>query len=86
MLKAVVKNGVIHPVEPLPSDWTEGVELEIQKTTNTLPPKSRDDWLTEMNALCADSTPEQEAGLDAALAELMLASKELARSRMGLTG
>jgi hypothetical protein len=86
MLKAVVKNGAIHPVEPLPPDWTEGVELEVQKTSDALQAKWRDNWLTEMNALCADSTPEQEAGLDDALNELKRASKELARRRMGLSG
>ncbi len=77
MLKAVIKNGVIQPLEPLPPDWTEGVELEIQKATGTLPPEAVDEWLAEMNALCADSTPEQEARLHAALDELKRASKEL---------
>jgi hypothetical protein len=86
MLKAVLKNGVIHPLEPLPQDWTEGVELEIQKATGTLPPEAVDEWLAEMNALCADSTPEEEARLKAALDELRRASKELARRQMGLAG
>jgi len=34
VLKAILKNGVIHPKEPVPSDWPEGTELEVQKSTN----------------------------------------------------
>jgi hypothetical protein len=86
MLRAVIKNGVIQPLEPLPQDWTEGTELQILKATGTLPPEAADEWLAEMNALCADSTPEDEARLQAALDELKRASKELARRRMGLAG
>jgi hypothetical protein len=86
MVRAVIKNGVIVPLEPLPPDWTEGVEVDVLKATGTLPPEAVDEWLAEMNAVCADSTPEQEARLQAALDELKRASKELARRRMGLAG
>ncbi len=86
MLKAVLKNGVIQPLEPLPADWTEGVELEVCQATVTPSPQAVEEWLAEMNALCADSTPEQEAQLQAALDELKRASKGLARRQMGLAG
>ena len=31
MAKAVLKNGLIYPVDPLPADWHEGEELDVQK-------------------------------------------------------
>src|SRR5438067_297805 len=70
MLKAILKNGVIQPLEPLPPDWTEGMELEVQKATGTLPSEAADDWFARMEELCADSTPEDEARLQEALAAL----------------
>ena len=30
-MKAILKNGVIYPKEPVPPDWSEGTELEVQK-------------------------------------------------------
>ena len=33
-MKAILKNGVICPNEPLPPDWAEGTELEVQKSAN----------------------------------------------------
>ena len=31
MLKAVLRQGVIVPLEPLPQDWEEGAALEVAK-------------------------------------------------------
>jgi hypothetical protein len=31
MIKAIYRDGVIHPVDPVPPDWTEGQELRIQQ-------------------------------------------------------
>lgn len=45
-MKAVLKNGVICPKEPVPSDWSEGTELEVQKSTNgAVDVESRFRWL-----------------------------------------
>jgi len=30
-MKAILKNGVIYPREPIPADWSEGTELEVAK-------------------------------------------------------
>ena len=29
MIRAVIKNGVIQPVEPLPTDWEDGREVVV---------------------------------------------------------
>lgn len=35
MIKAVYRDGVIQPVDPVPPDWTEGQELQIQRVLAT---------------------------------------------------
>lgn len=35
MIKAVYRDGVIQPVDPVPLDWTEGQELQIQRVVGT---------------------------------------------------
>ncbi len=36
MLKAVLRKGVIVPLEPLPPEWEEGATLEVAKATAAL--------------------------------------------------
>jgi predicted DNA-binding antitoxin AbrB/MazE fold protein len=35
MIKAVYHDGVIHPVDPVPSDWKDGQELQVQQALAT---------------------------------------------------
>ena len=58
MLKAVLRQGVIVPLEPLPPEWEEGTVLEVAKAA--APPLDIDAWAEYMNLLCADSLPEDE--------------------------
>ena len=83
-MKAILKNGVIHLLDPLPAEWTEGDELEIQHIESLDSAEAIDKWLAEMNALCADSTPEDEAIIQAAIDEQKRPAKELMRREMGL--
>ena len=36
MIKAVVKNGVVVPRDPLPQDWREGTEVDVEKSSADL--------------------------------------------------
>jgi hypothetical protein len=90
---AVLKNGVIHPIDPLPVEWEEGQVLSIEPVAiaesddeHGVDPAFIDRWLAEMNALCADADPEEDAKLQAALDELRRQGKELMRKEMGLPG
>jgi len=35
MPKAILKNGHIHPLEPLPPDWRDGQELDVEPSQNS---------------------------------------------------
>ena len=67
MLKAVLSKGVIVPLEPLPSDWKDGITLEVAKMENDA--VDIDAWAKMMNELCADSSAEDEQRMLAAIAE-----------------
>jgi hypothetical protein len=86
MPRAVLKNGVIVPLEPLPEEWADGKELEVREPASSEVDidAMEDTWLADMEDLCADSTPEQEKRLDRALAERRRELKDLARREMGL--
>ena len=58
MLKAVLRQGAIVPLEPLPREWEDGAPLEIVKAQ--VPPTDIDAWAQSMNQLCADSSPSDE--------------------------
>lgn len=57
MLKATLRQGMIVPLEPLPSDWVEGTRLEIDIALSEDSDQSIDidEWARAMDALCADN-------------------------------
>ena len=85
MPRAVLKNGVIYPVDPLPPEWADGKELVVQPLEEVVDdPEALDRWLEEMNALCADIRPEDIARLEASIEEQKRESKAYMRREMGL--
>jgi hypothetical protein len=67
MLKAVLHNGVIVPLEPLPPEWEEGAPLEVVKADAK--PVDIDEWAKTMNQLCGDSSPDDEEVMRRAIEE-----------------
>jgi hypothetical protein len=82
MLKAILRNGSIVPLDPLPSDWKEGTPLEVGRAEPA--ELDIDQWAQEMRLLCADSLPEEEQRMQAAIAEHRRLAKAQARREMGL--
>jgi ABC-type transporter Mla subunit MlaD len=68
MIRAVVRNGVIQPLEPVPADWNDGravIVEELEETADTL-----EKWTCDMNALTAElDDPEEWQRIESALAE-----------------
>src|SRR5260370_17135468 len=67
MLKAVLREGVIVPLEPLPPEWEEGAALEVARSDAT--PLDIDAWAKSMNQLCADSAAQDEEAMRRAIEE-----------------
>lgn len=82
---AVLRDGKILPLEPLPADWHEGQRLRIESLDDaetTAEDIDRDFAL--LASLCADSDPEDEAKLSEALHTARQQAKEQVRRQMGL--
>jgi hypothetical protein len=88
MPRAVLKNGVIQPLEPLPAEWQEGQELRVE-------PVSEDEWreptqeefaqsMRELEEMCAQGSDEDDERLMQAMAESKRQAKEWMRRHMGL--
>lgn len=85
MVRAFVQNGVIVPRDPLPEDWTEGTEVEVEK--RYCPRNSSDDLdhrFAETEAIAAQGDPEDDQRLDAAIQVIRNREKQLARKKLGL--
>jgi len=83
MIKAIFKNGLIQPVEPLPATWTEGCELVVDEIG-----AAESDWVewnAEMDALAAQIDPEDFRRLDRALAEAKEQARSIVRKQMELS-
>jgi hypothetical protein len=87
MIRAVVKNGVIQPLEPLPADWNEGREVVVDNLPEERPsePDEFDKWSEDMKTLTAElNNPQEWQEIEAALAEADRQNKALVRREMGL--
>ncbi|HEV3078817.1 MAG TPA: hypothetical protein VGY66_03535 [Gemmataceae bacterium] len=83
MPRAVLKNGLIYPVEPLPPEWAEGQELEVQEVQDGTP-SGLEQWYQELEGMAAQNDEEDFARLEAALKEAHDLAKEQMRMKMGL--
>jgi hypothetical protein len=85
MPRAILKDGVLYPLEPLPPEWKEGQELIVDLApAHDMSPEEVDRWAEEMDAVCAEIDPEDEARLQAAIDEHRRWAKEWMRGYMGL--
>ncbi len=85
MVKAIVKSGVIIPKAPLPLDWTEGTEVDVEKQVDFTESNSDlDRWYAELETIAAEGDPIEDHKLDAALREIRQSEKERARKKMDL--
>jgi hypothetical protein len=83
-IKAVLRHGVIQPVEPLPPDWADGQELVVEE-----PKVERADaeitlWAQEMDAATAQIPAEEHDRFLHAVDEIERESKEAVRKQWGL--
>ena len=88
MIRAIVKNGVIQPLEPMPADWKEGREVVVDDLTEHPPSESDgfDNWLEDMKTLTAGlNNPQEWQEIEATLAEADRLNKDQVRREMGLS-
>ena len=83
MVKAVVSQGEIRPLEPLPADWQEGQHVRVEKADDQeIPLEEIDRDFAVLASLCETSEPGEEEQLERALQEARLQAKEQVRRSM----
>lgn len=84
MVKAVVSQGAIRPLEPLPADWQDGQPLRVEAEEIEASTEVIDRDFALLAALCEGGDPTDEDKLEQALLESRRQAKEQVRRRMGL--
>ena len=85
MVKAIVEQGQIHLTERLPTDWTDGQSVIVEKADDDSPSiEEIDRDFAALESMCATSSIEDEMRMDQAIAEARRQAKEEARRRMGI--
>ena len=85
MVRAVLRGGVIYPLEPVPENWSDGQELRVQADELTGDGSDSDAWSREMAGLAAElDDPAAWEQLDGCLREADAQAKAWVRREMGL--
>ncbi len=85
VIRAIVEQGQIRPLDPLPSEWIEGRELRVLEAESHEGPDEADTWSREMDILAAEpDDPQDWAHIEAALANADIQAKAYVRREMGL--
>ena len=83
-IKAVIEQGIIRPLEPLPPHWVEGQELRIETATDEDEGEALDTWSQEMDALTASLyTPGEWAQMEDTLRDADQQAKAWVGTEMG---
>jgi len=69
-IKAILLNGRIQPIEPIPPDWAEGQELVIEEPDSAETAAEIQQWAKELEASTARIPAEEHELLDRALEEI----------------
>jgi hypothetical protein len=84
MPKAVLKNGVIYPVEPLPPEWADGQELRVEAAADEDEDQDLEAWYNEFQALVVLNDPIDCARVEQTIKAADEQAKALVRKQMGL--
>ena len=80
-IKAVLRHGVIQPVEPLPPDWAEGKELLVEEPKTSQADTQINQWAQELDTATAQIPAEEHDRFLNALEEIERESKDFARKQ-----
>jgi hypothetical protein len=83
-IKAILRDGHIQPLEPLPPGWTDGQELLVEEPDLRQSPADIERWARELEASTARIPAEEHERLERALEEIERESKDAVRREWGL--
>jgi hypothetical protein len=84
MIRAIIENGQIRPLDPLPLEWTEGQRVIVEDAESTSS-GDLEEWYRELQELGpAQYEPGEWERVQATLAEADELAKAAVRHQMGL--
>jgi len=83
-IRAILRQGIIQPVEPLPPDWTDGQELVVEEPHADGTQAEISQWAQELETAAAQIPAEEHDRFLKALEEVEKESKEAVRKQWGL--
>ncbi len=85
MPRAVLKNGVLYPLEPLPPEWADGREVWVEDMPEPAQDSTEiDEWYRELEAMVAQNDPKDWERVEQALRRADEQAKAQMRKEMGL--
>jgi hypothetical protein len=86
MIRAIVKNGKLKALDPLPPEWADGRRLTVEDENGqgAEEPFDIDKWYETLEAMAAKSDPKDAERLEAALQDADAQAKAWMRREMGL--
>jgi hypothetical protein len=83
MIRGVLQDGLIRPIDHLPPDWAEG-RMVVVEDAESASPDDLDEWYQELKRLgAAQYDPGERDQIRAIMAEADAQAKELVRREMG---
>ena len=82
-IRAILRQGVIQPLEALPADWGEGQELVVEEPRGERAAGEIGQWAREMDAGVAQIPAEEHDRFLHALDEIERQSKDAVRKEWG---
>jgi hypothetical protein len=83
-IRAILRHGIIQPVDPLPPGWADGQELVIEEPDPDRAQGEIGQWAQEMEVATAQIPAEEHDRFLQALEEIERESKEAVRKQWGL--
>lgn len=83
-IRAILRDGHIQPLEPIPTAWTDGQELVIEEPDSSESAVDIEKWAKELEMSTATIPDEEHDRLDRALEEIERESKDSVRREWGL--
>lgn len=81
-IKAVLRHGIIQPIDPLPSDWADGQELVVEEPQRN-GATDISQWAQELDVATSQIPDEEHDRFLQALDQIERESKEAVRKQWG---
>ena len=82
-IRAILRDGMIQPVEPLPPGWADGQELVVEEPQADRAAADIVQWAQELDAATAQIPAEEHERFLQAIDEIERESKEAVRKQWG---